>query len=78
VAVVRARPAAVTRLSSYYSFDVRETTAEGVILAVRFPTRDVAIVELLVLGNEIDLIGPTDLREAIVGAARTVLDRFSL
>lgn len=36
VAVVRARPAAVTRLSSYYSFDVRETTAEGVVLAVRF------------------------------------------
>jgi predicted DNA-binding transcriptional regulator YafY len=75
-AVVRVRPGALARVTSYWRTVTLREDADAHTLRIAFPSREVAAVQLLVAGDEIDIVSPSDLRQAIVDYARSAIERF--
>jgi predicted DNA-binding transcriptional regulator YafY len=75
-AVLRVRSDSVAQLGSFFEANVEREDESGTTMRVRFPSRDVAIVHVLVHADAIEILSPDDLSAAIVDRARAALARL--
>lgn len=75
--VVRVRTTLVTKLASYWDTVVEHEDESTTTLRIVFPTRDVAIVQLLVLCDSVEIISPPELPAAIVERARSAIRTYA-
>lgn len=71
-----AREAVVT-LTSFWETTIVAERAEGSTVRVAFPSRDTAIVQMLVLADAVDIRTPETLAVEIVARARSAIARFA-
>jgi len=67
------------RVSRYFETQVLADEAEAnqrVRIRIVFPGRDFALYELLMLGDEIELIEPLELRDELVARAQSIVERY--
>lgn len=71
--VVRVNRAAAGRLTAFWNVVSERVDGETATLAIAFPARDVAIVQLMILAHDVTIVEPPDLAEAIVAHARAAI-----
>lgn len=74
--VVRVNRAAAGRLTAFWNVVSERVDGETATLAIAFPARDVAIVQLMILAHDVTIVEPPDLAEAIVAHARAAIAHF--
>lgn len=65
-AVVRVRPDTLPMLGSFWSSSMRVQDADVAIVQVVFPTRDVAVAEIVPFGHALEIVSPPDLVDALI------------
>jgi predicted DNA-binding transcriptional regulator YafY len=75
--VVRVRIDTLAPLTAYWDFTLLAEEPDFATLRVAFPNRDVAVAQLLALGDGVQILEPAELPEAIVAYAREVLARYA-
>ncbi len=75
--VVRVHLDAVPVLTAFWDFTLVAEEPGFAILRIVFPNRDVALAQLLALGDRLLILDPAELTETIVAYARLVLERYA-
>jgi predicted DNA-binding transcriptional regulator YafY len=70
--VLRVRSDAVAQLT-YWEFEMLDESAGGVTIRIRFSGRNLAVFQVLALGEAATIVEPPELREAVVACARAAL-----
>ena len=76
-AVVRVRPHALAVLTAYWEFTLLAEESGASTLRVAFPNRDIALSQILALGDELEIVEPLELTREIVDYARAVVERYA-
>jgi len=74
--VVRGRMPALSHLTSYWDSTVIAEESDTTTVRIGFPTREVAIGQILSTGESMQILEPPDLQSAIVGFARSLIERY--
>jgi predicted DNA-binding transcriptional regulator YafY len=74
--VVRGRRPALSHLTSYWDSTVLAEENDSTTIRVGFPSREVAIGQILSTGETMQILSPADLQSAIVGFARTLIETY--
>jgi hypothetical protein len=74
---VRVRRDALPRVTSFWKPVTLETDEETSTLRIAFPSREIAIAHLLVMGDASSVVSPPDLTAAIVACAAAALERLA-
>jgi predicted DNA-binding transcriptional regulator YafY len=75
--VLRVKLEALATLTAFWDFTLLEEEADAATLRVAFPNRDVAVAQILALGDGLRIVEPDELNAAIVAYAREVLERYA-
>jgi predicted DNA-binding transcriptional regulator YafY len=75
--VLRVRGESVVQLRSFFEATVEREEDGVTTVCVRFPSRDFAIVHVLVHGDAVEIVSPADLPAAIVERARRAIETFA-
>jgi len=76
--VLRVQNASVGKLAPYWDIVIERKDESTSTLRIAFPTRDRAIVQLLLLADSVDIISPGELPSAIVERAEHAIRAYSL
>lgn len=76
--VLRVQNASVGKLAPYWDIVIERKDESTSTLRIAFPTRDLAIVQLLLLADSVDIISPGELPSAIVERAEHAIRAYSL
>jgi predicted DNA-binding transcriptional regulator YafY len=74
--VVRVRTEAIARLTSFWKNETLAEDADTTTVRIEFPSREMAAVQMLVLGQALEIVSPADLPSVIVEYARSALERY--
>ena len=75
-AVVRLRRDAVVKLAAFFDVTIEREEGDHSVLRVGFPSLDVAISHVIVLGDAVEIVSPTGLPDAIVARAEAAIRTF--
>jgi predicted DNA-binding transcriptional regulator YafY len=75
--VVRVDIDAVATLTAFWEFQLLAEEAGAATLRVTFPNRDVALAQLLAMGERLRILEPAEATSALVDFARGVLARYA-
>lgn len=76
LAVVKVRNGKLERVAMYWHSEIIEDGPEWTTLRARFSNREMAVISMLALGADVDLLEPADLGEHIAQCALEALQRY--
>ena len=74
-ATLRVRADVLGWLTSSFEAETLAADADGTLLRVRFPARDVAASHIVMMGDTVTIVGPSDLPDEVVRCARAAIER---
>jgi predicted DNA-binding transcriptional regulator YafY len=76
-AVLRVPTAKLERVTPYWDCEPVAEEPGHSVLRVRFPAKDVAVAIPLSLGDDVEIVAPQELRDAVVACAEAALRRYA-
>lgn len=76
-AVLRVRADALERVTSFWKSEIVSEEGATTTLRIAFPSRAMAGVQILMLGDAVEIVSPLDLASAIADYARAALAKFA-
>ena len=75
--VVRVRSVAMERLTSFWKSETLADDGTTTTVRISFPSREMASVTVLVMGETLDVVAPAELAETVVAYARAALAKYA-